>query len=285
MTFLTDPVAWWIDPFQSDLMRDALVAALLTVITTSVVGTWVVLRGLSFFGDALAHGVLPGIAIASIAGASTGFGAMAAAAAMVVGVSLIRRHSPLPDDTSIGVLFVGFLALAVALLSTETGRKAGNLEAVLFGSITAIDGSHIQRQLIVAVITVAGVAILFRALLVTTFDELLARTLGFRPQLVHLALLVLLALSIVSTFETVGSLLVFAFLIAPPAAAALVTRHVPVMMLAAVLIGAVSAYVGLLISYHHRTGTGATMALCTVVVFLVVLVATSVRRTIVTRTA
>ena len=112
---------------------------------------------------------------------------------------------------------------------------------------------------------------LHRALLVGTFDATQARLIGFRPQLTHFALLVLLALSIVASFETVGSLLVFAFLIAPPATASLLVRRVPLMMMAAVLIGSSSATIGLLVSYHHATATGATMALVTVIVFVVAL--------------
>jgi ABC-type Mn2+/Zn2+ transport system permease subunit len=272
--FLTDPVAWWIDPFvDNEFMRQALWAALLTVVTTSLVGTWVVLRGMSFFGDALAHGVLPGIAIASIVGFSTTLGAAIAAVAMVLGVNAIRQFSPLPDDTSIGVLFVGFLALAVVMMSTPSASQSGDLDRFLFGSINAIDGADLRRQVVVAVAVTVGIVVLYRALLVTTFDETLARTLGVRPGLVHGVLLVMVAMAIVASFETVGNLLVVAFLIAPPATAALVTRRVPLMMAAALVIGSVAAVVGLLISYHHRTGTGATMALCTVVVFVVVLIA------------
>jgi ABC-type Mn2+/Zn2+ transport system permease subunit len=279
MEFLTDPSSWWLDPFRdNEFMREALLAALLTVVTTSLVGTWVVLRGLSFFGDALAHGVLPGIAIATIAGFSTTLGAAAAAVVMVLGVNAIRQFSPLPDDTSIGVLFVGFLALAVVVMSSPSASQSGDLDSFLFGSINAIDGADLRRQIVVAAATIVGIAVLYRALLVTTFDETLARTMGFRPRLVHGVLLVMLAMAIVASFETVGNLLVVAFLIAPPATAALVTRRVPVMMATAVLLGSLAAVVGLLVSYHHRTGTGATMALSTVVLFLVVLVGSTVVR-------
>src|SRR5680860_61555 len=122
MRWLTDPIDWWITPFSDNpFLRDALWAALLTVLCTSVIGTWVVLRGLSFLGDALAHGVLPGIAIAFVMGADTTIGALVAALAMVGGVQLIRNASPLPDDASIGVLFVGFLALAVVVMSAQAG--------------------------------------------------------------------------------------------------------------------------------------------------------------------
>lgn len=275
MRWLTDPIDWWITPFADNpFLRDALWAALLTVICTSVIGTWVVLRGLSFLGDALAHGVLPGIAIAFVLGTSTTAGALIAALVMVGGVQLIRTTSPLPDDASIGVLFVGFLALAVVVMSAQAGRGSGDLTRFLFGSINAVDGTDLRRLLIVAAITIVGVVVLHRALLIGTFDPSQARLIGFRPRATHFALLVLLALSIVASFETVGSLLVFAFLIAPPATAALFVTRVPYLMVTAVLIGAASSVLGILISYHHATATGATMALTTVMVFIVALAAT-----------
>jgi ABC-type Mn2+/Zn2+ transport system permease subunit len=279
VSWLVHPIDWWITPFTDNpFMRDALWAALLSVCCTSVIGTWVVLRGLSFLGDALAHGVLPGIAIAFVMGYSTTVGALIAALAMVVGVQLIRSVSPLPDDASIGVLFVGFLALAVVVMSAQSGGGAGDLTRFLFGSINAVDSGDLRTLIIVTAITLVGVIVLHRALLVGTFDTTQAQLIGFRPQLTHFALLVLLALAIVASFETVGSLLVFAFLIAPPATASLLVKRVPLVMVAAVAIGSVSALVGLLISYHHSTATGATMALVTVIVFLAALIGREIWR-------
>lgn len=279
MSWLLDPVDWWIAPFADNaFLRDALYAALLTVLCTSVIGTWVVMRGLSFLGDALAHGVLPGIAIAFVLGQSTTVGALVAAFAMVGGVQLIRNASPLPDDASIGVLFVGFLALAVVIMSSQRSSGAGDLTRFLFGSINAVDAGDLRTLLVVAAIVLTTAVVLHRALVVGTFDAVQAELIGFRPRLTHFVLLVLLALSIVASFETVGSLLVFAFLVAPPATATLLVRKVSHIMVLAVAIGAVSAVVGILVSYHHATATGATMALVTVVVFLVALVADSARR-------
>jgi len=283
--WLVHPIDWWIEPFTyNPFLRDALWAALLSVVCTSVIGTWVVLRGLSFLGDALAHGVLPGIAIAFVAGGNTTVGALIAALAMVIGVQVIRSASPLPDDASIGVLFVGFLALAVVVMSAQEGGGAGDLTRFLFGSINAVDSGDLRTLLVVAAITLGGVLVLHRALLVGTFDATQARLLGFRPQLTHFTLLVLLALSIVASFETVGSLLVFAFLVAPPATASLLVKRVPLVMAAAVLIGASCAVAGLLISYHHSTATGATMALATVVVFLIALTLRQAGRELTQRT-
>jgi ABC-type Mn2+/Zn2+ transport system permease subunit len=277
--FLTDPWSWWVEPFTSnEFMRNALVAAILTVLTTSVVGTWVVLRGMSFLGDALAHGVLPGVAIAFIIGVDTSIGALVAAAVMAAGISAIRAHSPLPDDTSIGVLFVGFLALAVVIMSTQRASYTGDLNRFLFGSITGVQAGDIVRQAIAAAISVVGVTVCYRALLVSTFDETLATMLGLRPRLAHVALLGLLAMSIVVSFETVGNLLVFAFLIAPPAAASLLVRRVPLIMMVSVGLGTLAGVVGILISYHRSTAAGATMALSSVVLFFAVMTSTAIVR-------
>lgn len=281
MTFLTDPWGWWIEPFTANgFMRSALAAGLLAVLATSVVGTWVVLRGMSFLGDALAHGVLPGIAIAFVLGVDTTIGALAAALAMMAGISLIRTWSPLPEDTSIGILFVGFLALAVVILSSQSGSYTGDLNRFLFGSITAVSRGDLIGQAAAAAVSVIGVVVFYRALLVMTFDEVQAQLLGLRPRLAHGVLLVLLAVSIVSSFRAVGNLLVFAFLVAPPATAVLLVRRVPVIMVVAVALGSTSVVIGLLISFHQGSAAGATMALTAVTVFLLVLAGQAARRSV-----
>ncbi len=281
MTFLTDPWGWWVEPFTANgFMRSALAAGLLAVLATSVVGTWVVLRGMSFLGDALAHGVLPGIALAFVLGVHTTIGALAAALAMMAGISLIRTWSPLPEDTSIGILFVGFLALAVVILSSQSGSYTGDLNRFLFGSITAVSRGDLIGQAAAAAVSVIGVVVFYRALLVMTFDEVQAQLLGLRPRLAHGVLLVLLAVSIVSSFRAVGNLLVFAFLVAPPATAVLLVRRVPVIMVVAVALGSASVVIGLLISFHQGSAAGATMALTAVTVFLVVLAGQAARRSV-----
>jgi ABC-type Mn2+/Zn2+ transport system permease subunit len=276
VNWLLDPWSWWAEPFlDNPAMVTALWAVLLTATCTSLVGTWVVLRGMSFLGDALAHGILPGIAIAFVIGADTTLGAFIAAVLMVGGVNVVRAASPLPDDASIGILFVGFLALAVVVMSSQRASYTGDLTRFLFGSITGVDGADLVRQSVATAITVVSVGVLYRALLVGTFDERQATLLGLRPRLTRLVLLVLLAVAIVASFGTVGNLLVFAFLIAPPATATLLVRRVPAIMGVGVAVGAASGVVGLLISYHHATAAGATMALCTVVVFFAALIGRS----------
>jgi len=279
VAFLTDPWAWWVEPFlDNPFMRNALWAGLLAAIATSVVGSWVVLRGLAFLGDALAHGVLPGIALAFVIGLDTTIGAFVAALLMVGGINLIRNHSPLPDDTSIGILFVGFLALAVVIMSSQLGSYTGDLNRFLFGSVTSVTPAGLRRQAIAAAVVLGGVIVFYRAFLVMTFDEVQARMLGFRPGLANFGLLVLLTVSIIASFETVGSLLVFAFLIAPPAAASLIVRRVPWLMVTAAGFGVISALIGVLVSFHHRAAAGASMALVSVVLFVLVLAGTNITR-------
>ena len=265
MEFLTDPWTWWIEPFTANVfMQRALLAGLLAVVATSVVGTWVVLRGMTFLGDALAHGVLPGIALAVVIGVSPTLGALVAAAVMVGGVHVVRRHSPLPEDASIGLLFVGMLALAVVIVSAGATADVGDLHRVLFGSVTGLETADLWRQAVAAAIAVVGAFAFHRAFLVLTFDETQAALLGLRPRLTHLVLMGLVAMSVVASFEAVGSLLVFAFLVAPPATAVLVVRRIPLVMATAVGVGSVAVVLGALISYHHDTAAGATMALVAV---------------------
>ena len=270
MTFLTDPWAWWVEPFtDNEFMRTTLWAVLLTALCTSLVGTWVVLRGMSFLGEALAHGVLPGIAIAFVLGYNTTLGAFLAALAMVAGINVVRSASPLPDDASIGILFVGFLSAAVVIMSSQQAGYAGDLNRFLFGSITGVTSADVTRQLVATAITLAAVVVFYRAFLVGTFDERQAAVLGLHPRLAHVGLLVLLSVAIVSSFATVGNLLVFAFLVAPPATATLFAARVPTVIAVAAVIGSVAGTVGLLISYHHGTAAGATMALCAVAAFII----------------
>ena len=278
MSFITHPWAWWVEPFVDiEAMRNALWAVLLTAVCTSLVGTWVVLRGMSFLGDALAHGVLPGVAIAFVLGGNTTLGAFVAALAMVAGINVVRTASPLPDDASIGILFVGFLSLAVVIMSSQRATYVGDLNRFLFGSITGVDHADIVRQLVATLITAIGVTVFYRALLVSTFDERQAAMLGLRPRLTHIGLLVLLAVAIVASFSTVGNLLVFAFLVAPPATATLFASRVPAVIAAATVLGALSGVTGLLISFHSDTAAGATMALCAVVLFFAGLLLHSLR--------
>lgn len=263
-------IEWLVEPFEPVFMQRALVAGILAVITTSVIGTWVVLRGLSFMGDALAHGVLPGVAFAFLLGFNLTLGAAIGAAAMVVGISVVTRRTTLAEDTSIGLLFVGMLALGVIVIS-RAPSFAGDLTAILFGDILGVDTHDLRVQAIAAILTPIGTAGFFRAFLVLCFNEDKAALLGLRPALAHAAMLTLVAVAVVSSFRAVGALLVFGLLIAPPAAASLIVRRVPAMMLTAIAVGSASVVAGLLVSFHLDTAASASVAGMAVAFFFVVL--------------
>lgn len=264
---------WLLEPFTCEscgFMRSALVAGLVIVVVTSVVGTWVVLRGMTFMGDALAHGVLPGLTLAHVRGFNLGLGAAAAAGIMIVGLNVVHRRARLTEDAGIGLLFVGMLALGV-LIASKAQSFAGDLTAILFGDVLGVTASDIRTAALAAVAVLAVSAILYRPLLVLAFDRRKAEALGMRPRLAHAALLVLLAFAIITSFRAVGTLLVFSFIVAPPATAALIVRRVPAMMLAATAFGALAVVVGLLLSFHVGTAGSATMAGLAVVEFFVTL--------------
>jgi ABC-type Mn2+/Zn2+ transport system permease subunit len=277
-----------IDPFTAGFMLRALLAGVLTAVTCSLVGTWVVLRGLTFMGDALAHGVLPGITVAYlVTGGSevaTIVGASIAAVVMIVGVNTVQRRSRLPEDAGIGLLFIGMLALGVLIISRGTGYF-GDLLGFLFGAVLGIPPGAIVVQAVAAVIALVGVVVFHRAFLALSFDERKAQGLGLHPGVARVVLLALIALAIISSLRTVGNLLVYGLLIAPPATASLLARRVPAMMAVSVGIGVVSVYVGLLASYHLDLAAGAAMSGVAVAGFFVVLAGSEARATLRRRTA
>lgn len=267
---------WFLDPFRLEFMQRALLAGALVAITTSVVGTWVVLRGLTFMGDALAHGVLPGIAAAFLVGSNLTVGAVAGAVVMTAGVNVVTRRARLAPDTAIGLMFVGMLALGVVMMS-RARSFSGELTSFLFGDVLGIRTSDLWLQAAAAVIAVATTVVFYRAFLVLSFNEAKAQLLGLRPKLAHPVMLALMALAIVTSFQVVGTLLVFGLLVGPPATASLVVRRLPPMMAVAATLGVASVVIGLLLSYHLDTAASATVASTAVAIFFVVLLARELR--------
>lgn len=267
---------WIIEPFTYGFVRLGVVAGVLTVVMTSLVGTWVVLRGMSFMGDALAHGVLPGIALAHLAGIDLTVGAALGAGVMVGGVSVVHRRARLAEDVGIALLFVGMLALGVAIVSTSADF-AGALTGFLFGDPLGVTTADVRITAVAAVVTIVATVLLYRPFLVLTFSEVKAEALGLRPRASHAIMLTLIALAIVTSFRTVGTLLVFAFVVAPPATAALLARRVPVMMAAGIGFGILAVVVGWLVSFHAGTAAAPSIALVSVATFFVVLTVRDVR--------
>lgn len=265
-----------LEPFTLGFMQRALLAGCVVVVTTSVIGAWLVLRGMTFMGDALAHGVVPGLTLASLIGIDLGLGAAVAALVMIGGIHLVHRRAPLSEDVGIGLLFVGMLALGVVIAS-RSRSYAGDLTAILFGEALGVTTADIRVAAAAAAVVVVGSALFHRPFLALAFDERKAAVLGMRPGLAHGVMLVLLAVAIVASFRAVGALLVFGFLVGPPAAAALVARSVVGMMAVATGLGVVAVVGGLLVSFHLGTAASATMAGLAVVEFFVVLLGRDLR--------
>jgi ABC-type Mn2+/Zn2+ transport system permease subunit len=264
-----------LEAFEPAFMQRALIAGLLAVLATSLVGTWVVLRGLAFLGDALAHGVIPGIALAVLWGVSPIAGALVAAAVMAVMVTVVSSRPNIREDTGIGLLFVGMLSLGIVIISKARSFTA-EVTSLLFGDVLGVTRDDIRNQIVATAIVVVATVVLYRPFLALTFNQMKAESMGMRPRWAHLAMMVLLALSIVAGFQAVGTLLVFGLLVGPPATAALLSSRIPVMMLVSTLFGAVAVFVGLTISFHYGTAGGATMAGLSVAQFFVVLAVTEV---------
>jgi ABC-type Mn2+/Zn2+ transport system permease subunit len=270
-------VSWFVEPFTSNLfMQRALLAGVLVALACAVVGTFVVLRGLAFIGDALAHGVLPGVAAALLFGYPGLIGALVGAVAMIGGVSLVTRHSRLSSDTAIGLLFVGMLALGVVIVS-RTQSFAGDIVNILFGEILGIgsDDLWLQAGATLAVVIVA--LLCARPFLLLSIDPEQADVAGFSSRRYHVIMLLLIAVTVVVSFQTVGTLLVFGMLLAPAGTGALVARRVGAMIGWAVAVGVVSVYTGLLVSYHWALAGGAAIVLCAVTIFFVVLAVQATR--------
>ena len=269
-------LAWFIDPFALGFQQRALLGGILAGLMTAIVGTWLVLRGMSFFGDAFVHGIVPGIAAAVVLDINPLLGATVAAVVMVAAIEMVNRNTTLSEDTSIGLLFVGMLALGVVIIS-RLDSYSGSLTTILFGDALGVSQSDLITQLVLAVVVIAAATLLYRPLLALCFNPEKAEMWGLKPKRAHAALLVLIAAAVIGSYQSVGTLLVFGLLVGPPATASLISRTVPRMMLTAAVISVFSVWFGLTLSYHLNTAGSATMALVPIVLFFIVLAITRLK--------
>jgi len=270
-----------VEPFRSGFMRTGAIAAILVGVLCGAVGCFVVIRGTALLADSFAHGVLPGVAVAVLlsTGAAGGdpdrlgvlLGGLAGGLVTAVGTALILRRSRLRDDTATAVMFVFMLALGVVLIS-RAQNFAVDLSAFLFGDVLGVPASELPLTLGLVVVVLAIVGVLYRPFVLVSFDRRRAASLNVPVGAVELLLMALLAVAVVVGFRVVGSLLVLGLLIAPPAAAGLLTRRLPAMMGLSALIAAISGPLGLLVSWHLDVAAGASIVLVAVGIFLGVLV-------------
>ena len=267
---------WLTEPFELAFQQRAAMGGALAAISGSLVGTWVVIRGMSFLGDALIHGVIPGIALAILFDFNIFIGAALAALVMIGGINFVHRQTVFSEDTGIGLLFVGMLGLGVIFIS-RTPSYSGSLAAILFGDTLGVTTGDVVLLAGVTVIVLISTVVLYRYFLTLSFNETKARLLGISPGWTNGALLALITLAIIGSFRTVGTLLALGLLVGPPATAALLVRQVPAMIITSAVIGVLSVPAGLLISFHANTSGSATMAVIPVALFFVILAFSSLR--------
>jgi manganese/iron transport system permease protein len=264
-------------PFQYDFMQRAFVVALFVGALCSMMGTYVVLRKLAFIGDGLAHASFAGIAIAYLRGANFYAGAAIATIVTALGIGFVHRRGRVSLDTSIGVLFTGAFALGVFLMS-RSPRATVDLQSFLFGSILSVSQYDVAMVVGLGLAVALAVGALWRPLLYTSFDPVVAQAAGIRAGFVDYALLVIIAVTIIVSLQAVGIVLVAALLVTPAAAAAQLTKRFVPMMLLSCAFGVFSTVGGLYASYELHASSGATIVLLATLVFFTAMGVNAVRR-------
>jgi ABC-type Mn2+/Zn2+ transport system permease subunit len=262
-------IAWLLAPFSYAFMQRGFLAAVMVGILCAVVGCYVVLRSMAFLGDALAHAILPGVAVAYLLGGNLMLGALVAAVLVALGIGALSRQGTLKEDTAIGILFAAALALGVALISSIQ-TYAVDLTHILFGNVLGVSPTDLWVTFGLGGGVLITLLLLYKPFLVFSFDPVLAATLRLPAELLRYTMLVLLALTVVVSLQTVGVGLVAAMLVIPGAAAYLLTRRLAAMMGVAALIGVIASVVGLYLSYYANIVSGAAIVLVAASIFLVV---------------
>jgi ABC-type Mn2+/Zn2+ transport system permease subunit len=264
-------MSWFLDPLAYSFMQRGLVASILIGVLCSVIGCYVVLRGLAFLGDALAHAILPGIAIAYLLQGNLFLGALIAALIVALLIGFFSRQGVIREDTAIGIIFAAALSLGVALISSIQ-TYAVDLTHILFGNVLGVSAADLWFIGGLSMIVLASVRIFYKPLLLISFDPILAATLRWHTELLRNLLLVLLALTIVVSLQTVGVGLVAAMLVTPAATAYLLTRRLPSMMGLAAIFGGFSSVIGLYASYYLNIASGAAIVLVATILFFIAFV-------------
>jgi len=259
-----------LDPVSHPFFVRALVAAVLVGAVCAVVGTFVVLRGLAFIGDAISHAAFPGVVAAFILDGPYLLGAGLAAVTTALAIGFVSRRARIRADTAIGVLFAGSFALGIFMFSTIQGYVA-DLSSFLFGNILAIGPAELNGLAILGGLVLLTVLALWKELLFATFDPLGAAASGLRVGLLEYVFLALVALTIVVSIQAVGIILVVAMLVTPAATAQLLTVRFGRLLGLAIVIGVGSAIAGLYLSYWLEAASGATIVLVETALFLVAL--------------
>lgn len=254
---------------QLAFLSRALLMAILSAVLCGIVGSHIVVRGLSFVGDALSHAVFPGIAVAFATGTSTLLGGAIAGVIVALLIALFSRRKTVGEDSIIGILFAAAFSVGLVIVS-RMPTYTGSLESLLFGSLTGVTGADLLTVAISGALILTVLAIFHRGIVAVSFDREYAQTLGYRAGLIDVVLYVATALAVVVSVSTVGNILVLALLVGPPATARLLTRRISAMMALSAMLGTLAALVGLWVSWSWSVPTGAALVLAITAEFILV---------------
>lgn len=249
-----------------NFLQNALITAILVGVMSGIIGSFIILRGMSLMGDAISHAVLPGVAIAYMLGINILIGASIFGILAALLIGFVASHSKIKTDTSIGVVFSAFYALGFILISKA--QSTTNLHHILFGNLLAVKDSDIMTTTIILSLVILFVTFFYKELLITSFDETYAKTYGLNTQAIHYSLMLILTLVTVSALQTVGIILVVAMLITPAATAFLWTNRLSVMLAFSAIFGVIAAIVGLFFSYTFNWASGPAIVLVAALIFL-----------------
>lgn len=256
------------DLMQYQYLQDALITAIAVGIMGGVLGSFIVLKGMSMMGDAISHAVLPGIAISYMLGINFFIGAVTFGLLTALGIGYIEQNSRIKIDSAIGIMFSAFFALGIILI--QKAQSATDLTSILFGNILTVRDADRYMTLIVGVLVVLAVVLFYKELLIVIFDPVMAESFGLPVKYINYALVVMLTLVTVATLQTVGVILVVALLITPASTAYLLTDNFKHMIILSSIFGTTSAVVGLYISYLKNIPSGATIVLVAAIIFTIV---------------
>ncbi len=259
--------SWFTDPMQFQFFRHALGAVLIMGLLCGALGTFVVLRGWSFFGDALTHAVFPGVVVAQIVGGSFFAGGLVAGLLTSLAIGVVARSRRVTADTAIGVLFVGAFSLGVFLLSRTVSYRQ-DLSAFLFGQVLGVSTADLVVSTIMGTLVIGITLAIFKELKLAAFDPVSAAAMGYPVFALDLLLLGLLTVTIVVALKTVGNILVLAMIVTPAATARLYAERLSSMMLFAAALGAIEGVLGLFLAAHLDVPPGSTIVLLATAVFL-----------------
>lgn len=253
------------DLMQYGFLQKALFTSIMVGVISGVIGSFIILRGMALMGDAISHAVLPGVAISFMLGINYFYGAVLVGVLAAVMIGVVTQNSRIKNDSSIGIIFTAFFALGIILISKAS--TATDLTQILFGNVLSVRSSDMWMTLIIGAVVLIVVVIFYKELLVSSFDETMAKAYGLPTRAIHYLIMVLLTLVTVASLQTVGVVLVVAMLITPASTAYLLTNKLWIMIVIAASIGAFSSVAGLYFSFVYNLSSGAVIVLVATFLF------------------